>query len=97
MNCKTCKYDDSANVRCNTCGEGYMYYEPSPNYPEPSNRVKVIDIEKNIPHKVSEVICIGCAKRWLAVRPTGTLLKDISCPACGKGGVIETGEIMEVK
>jgi len=31
-NCKTCKYDDSANKRCETCGEGYMYYEPSPNY-----------------------------------------------------------------
>ena len=58
---------------------------------------KIIDIEKNQPHKISEVICIGCANRWLAVRPNETLLKDISCPNCGKGGVIETGEIMEVK
>ena len=32
------------------------------------------DINDNQPHKVSEVICIDCKYRWLAVRPTVTLL-----------------------
>lgn len=53
----------------------------------------VIDIENGMPHVISEVICVRCCRRWLAVRPEGTLLKDIECPGCGKtGGVIETGE-----
>ena len=53
-------------------------------------------IEENLPHKVSEVICIDCKYRWLAVRPTITLLKDLECPWCGKQGfVIETGEIID--
>lgn len=54
------------------------------------------DINENQPHKVSEVICIDCKYRWLAVRPTKTLLKDLECPWCGKQGyVIETGEMIE--
>lgn len=53
----------------------------------------VIDIENERPHLISEVICVRCCRRWLAVRPEGTLLKDMECPGCGKtGGVIETGE-----
>lgn len=53
----------------------------------------VIDIENGMPHVISEVICVRCCRRWLAVRPEGTLLKDMECPECGKnGGVIETGE-----
>lgn len=53
----------------------------------------VVSIEENIPHKVSEVICIDCKYRWIAVRPTGTLLKKLECPQCGQQGyVIETGE-----
>ena len=52
-----------------------------------------INIDEKIPHKVSEVICVKCAYRWLAVRPATTLLKDLECPRCGKQGyVIETGE-----
>lgn len=55
------------------------------------------DINDNQPHKVSEVICIGCKYRWLAVRPTKTLLKDLECPRCSKQGyVIETGEIVDI-
>jgi len=55
-----------------------------------------ISIEENMPHKVSEVICIDCKYRWLAVRPTCTLLKDLECPRCGlQGYVIETGEIIK--
>ena len=55
---------------------------------------KVIPIEANMPHKVSEVICVKCGKRWISVRPKDTLLKDIVCMNCGCGYVIETGEEM---
>ena len=34
----------------------------------------VIDINENLLHKVSEVICVDCKYRWIAVRPTDTLL-----------------------
>ena len=56
------------------------------------NECKTIDISDNQPHKVSEVICVKCLKRWIAVRPVGCMLKDIECPGCGRGYVIETGE-----
>ena len=49
-------------------------------------------IEKNIPHKVSEVICTRCHRRWIATRPEKTLLKELQCISCGKGYVIETGQ-----
>ena len=56
---------------------------------------KAKEININMPHKVSEVICINCRYRWLAVRPTIALLKDIECPQCGKQGyIIETGEVI---
>ena len=54
-----------------------------------------ISIEENMPHKVSEVICVNCKYRWIAVRPTDTLLKDLECPWCGRQGfAIETGEVI---
>lgn len=54
-----------------------------------------IDINENLPHKVSEVICIDCKHRWISVRPVGTPLKKLECPQCGlQGFVIETGEII---
>ena len=60
------------------------------------NMVRVVNIEENTLHKVSEVICIECKHRWIAVRPTTTLLKNLECARCGlQGYVIETGEIME--
>ena len=52
----------------------------------------IIDINDNIPHRVTEVICVKCCKRWIAVRPITTKLKDLECSNCGKGYVIETGE-----
>lgn len=56
----------------------------------------IIDIEEHQPHKVSEVICINCKHRRLAVRPEKTLLLDLECPECQrKGFVIETGEIID--
>ena len=52
-----------------------------------------INIEENMPHKVSEVICVDCKYRWLSVRPASTLLKELECPQCRlQGYVIETGE-----
>lgn len=56
--------------------------------------MKTIDINKNKPHKVSEVICVKCGKRWIAVRPKETKLHQLECKGCGKGFVIETGEEM---
>ena len=52
----------------------------------------VVDIETNMPHKVSEVICVHCGHRWIAVRPTCVTLKELNCRNCGPGFVIETGE-----
>ena len=47
-------------------------------------------------HKISEVICLKCLYRWLAVRPVGTPLKDLECPNCKQVWyVIETGEEIE--
>lgn len=55
----------------------------------------IIDINKNVPHRVSTVICLKCYRRWVAVRPTTVLLKELECDDCGAGYVIETGEIIE--
>lgn len=44
-------------------------------------------------HKVSEVICLKCYKRWIAARPITVRLDQLECPACGyQGYAIETGE-----
>lgn len=56
---------------------------------------KIHYIEENQPHKVSEVVCLKCLRRWLAVRPLSTKLRDLECPECGPGFVIETGETIE--
>jgi len=54
-----------------------------------------IDINANQPHRVSEVICVHCGWRWIAVRPAETRLKDLECPDCtNQGKVIETGEVL---
>ena len=55
----------------------------------------VIPIEEKMPHVVSEVICVKCGHRWISVRPQHTLLKDLECPNCGQGFVIETGQELE--
>lgn len=54
-----------------------------------------IDIDEYREHTVSEVICIGCGHRWMSVRPSSVLLKEIVCPTCGAGKVIETGQRFE--
>lgn len=56
----------------------------------------VIDFEKNMIHKVSEVICIKCKKRFISTRPIKTKLKQLECPKCHNiGYIIETGEILD--
>ena len=57
---------------------------------------KVVPIDKNLPHKVSEVMCWKCGARWLAVRPENVILKQLECIACGETGFcFETGEVIE--
>ena len=57
---------------------------------------EITDIWANQPHIVSEVVCLKCLKRWIAVRPEGTFLKDLECPQCGNVGfAINTGEIIK--
>ena len=55
----------------------------------------IIPIEEKMPHKVSEVICVKCGKRWLAVRPENVWLKDLECENCGAGYVVETGQELD--
>lgn len=55
----------------------------------------ILSFEAYLPHKVSEVICVKCGKRWIAVRPEKTLLKSLVCENCGPGFVIETWEEMD--
>ena len=57
---------------------------------------KEINIDEYKPHRVSEVICINCKYRWIAVRLVKSKLKDLECAGCHKQGyVIETGQIFE--
>lgn len=49
-------------------------------------------VEENLPHTVSEVICVKCGKRWIACIPDYLKLKELECPNCGAGYVIETGQ-----
>ena len=58
---------------------------------------KVVDINKNLPHTVSEVICVKCGFRWIAVRPSSVLLKELECKNCGVGYVIETGQTIDAE
>ena len=53
----------------------------------------ILNMEDYEEHTVSEVICVKCGKRWIAVRPSKTLLKQLECPECGLAGyAIETGQ-----
>jgi DNA-directed RNA polymerase subunit RPC12/RpoP len=56
----------------------------------------IVPIEENLPHCVSEVMCWKCGKRWIAVYPEKTLLKELECPACGHTGyAFLTGQDVE--
>lgn len=58
---------------------------------------KVIPIETNMEHTVSEVICLKCLSRWICVRPSSVLLKEIECSCGNIGYVIETGQRLDEK
>ena len=52
------------------------------------------DPDEDLPHIVHEVMCVKCYKRWIAVHPELTLLKDLECPQChNRGYVIATGQL----
>lgn len=56
----------------------------------------IVEIDANKPHEVSECMCVKCLRRWIDVRPEGTLLKDLVCPGCGLTGyVICTGQTID--
>lgn len=53
----------------------------------------IVNIEANMPHEVTEVMCWRCGQRWIFVFPVGTLLKDLECPQCHlQGGAFKTGQ-----
>lgn len=52
----------------------------------------IVNFESNLPHDISEVICLKCLSRWIAVYPHGTLLKDLECKCGAVGYVIMTGQ-----
>lgn len=57
---------------------------------------EIIDIDKNSPYEVSEVICINCKTRFVSCRPAGVELKLMECYNCRQlGFIIETGEQYE--
>jgi hypothetical protein len=51
-------------------------------------------VSEKEPYIISEVICVKCGERFISARPYGVLLKELKCPNCGKGYMIETGEII---
>ena len=53
------------------------------------------DFESYLPHEVSEVICLKCLHRWIAVYPKDTLLKQLECKCGGVGYVIKTGQTLD--
>ena len=55
----------------------------------------IVDFNALHPYIVAEVMCAKCLKRWLAVYPADTLLKDLECENCGAGYVIKTGQDFE--
>lgn len=56
------------------------------------SELHIVSNEEYLHHEVSEVICLKCLHRWIAVYPSRTLLKELECQ-CGKiGFVIKTGQ-----
>jgi len=54
---------------------------------------KVINIEANLQHTISEVVCLKCLERWVAVYPSrANILKKFECPNGHVGYVIKTGQ-----
>jgi len=64
----------------------------SPPIAKIDDNVVKVDFEAQLPHIVSETMCVKCLTRFIDVRPVGVLLKDLECPKCGPGFMIDTGE-----
>ena len=56
---------------------------------------KVVEIEKNLPHEVAELICLRCHSRWIGIYPKTTLLKSLQCKCGAVGLIIKTGQTIE--
>lgn len=86
--------------KCQKCGKEMLtpeiVFDPEVVRNCPNCGAKVINIDDARPHKVSEVICVKCGHRWIAVRPEDSKLRDLECPNCTKQGyAIETGEVLK--
>ena len=57
--------------------------------------METLNMENNIPHEVSELICLKCLNRWIGVYPTKTPLKELECKCGAIGYVIKTGQTIE--
>ncbi len=55
----------------------------------------ISEIEENLVHEVSEVICLKCLHRWIDVYPQATALKELECKCGAVGYVIKTGQTFE--
>ncbi len=55
----------------------------------------IIDIDKILPHRLAETICVKCYQRIISVWPDGVKLKDLECENCGNGYIILTGETID--
>ena len=57
--------------------------------------MKIDDIQEYMDHTVEEVMCWKCGHRWIAVYPSGTLLKELECPECrNQGFAFSTGQVI---
>ena len=54
----------------------------------------IVKLDEYRPHEVSELICLKCSHRWIAVYPEELLLKNIECKCGKKGYVIKTGQTL---
>lgn len=56
------------------------------------NASNVVILDEHRPHVRSEVICVKCHYRAVAIFPARVLLRDIICGGCGEmEGLITTG------
>lgn len=56
------------------------------------DELEIVSNEEYLPHEVSEVICLKCLHRWIAVYLSKTLLKELQCKCGAVGYVIKTGQ-----
>ena len=52
------------------------------------------DDNEDVPHEVSELICLRCFRRRITVYPTSLLLADMECECGAVGFLIKTGQTL---